>query len=382
MKQTRKIIQIILVLLCCFAGTVTHAEDNGEIDLTIRIKELGRIAEARDNMLVGYGLVTGLAGTGDSTRSAATYQSVANVLKAFGVNVVPKQVRGRNVASVMVTAILPPFAGSGDKLDVNITSMGDARSLVGGTLLRAHLIGPGGRIFALAQGQISVGGFSYDLNGNLVQKNHPTAGYVPNGAIVEQSAQTTLVNDEGFIEFVLANPDFTTSSRIVEALQQAFGQSLAKASNAGRIQIRVPRQDRNNVVGFITKIENTKVQPDVSAKVVVNERTGTVVAGGNVKISPVSITHGDLNVSISTDYSVSQPMFVRQSGSDVRTAIVPKSTLEVKEDDPLLVSLSGHSTVMDLVTALYQVKASSRDIITILQSIKRAGSLHAEIIIQ
>jgi len=371
--------KLVLILLIIVVSTPAFSVPQKN---TIKIKQLCRLANVRDNSLVGYGLVTGLAGTGDTARTAATFQSMSNVLEKFGVIVSPKEIRGRNVAAVMIVATLPPFARSGDKMDVNITSLGDARSLVGGTLLRTHLKGPDGKIYALAQGPVSVGGFSYDLNGNVVQKNHPTAAYISGGAIVEKTINTDLMDDHNQIEYVLYDPDFTTASRIVKSINTTFTSMLAKAVDAGRVKITVPDVMQNDVVSFITQIENVLVEPDRLAKVVVNERTGTVVAGGDVRVSDVSITHGDLKLVINTEYDVSQPSFVYRPSENISTQVVPKTTIEANEEQSLSVSISGSTTVADLVSALNKVKATSRDIITILQTVKRAGGLHAELIIQ
>lgn len=351
-------------------------------DFGVKIKDLCRISGARDNALVGYGLVTGLAGTGDSTRSEATLQSISNILRGFGVNVLSSQITSRNAASVMIVATLPPYARPGDKLDVNVTSLGDARSLVGGTLLLTHLEGPDGKIYALAQGPISVGGFKYDLNGNVVQKNHPTAATLPGGATVEKEVGTTVIDKDGNLNYVLLEPDFTTAQRIVNALNRKYG-NVSHAVDAGRITVKVPEVNKNNYVAFLTKVENISVEPDMIAKIIVNERTGTVVSGGDVRISKVSITHGDLKVSIRSEYLVSQPSFVRGIGLDgIKTEVVPDTQIDVIEQKSSIVSLPDDTTISDLVSALNKVKASSRDIITILQSMKRAGALHAQLIIQ
>jgi len=373
---------ILLLLVTGIYGPVSFATPG--FNEGVRIKELCRIVGARENALIGYGLVTGLAGTGDTIRSAATFQSISNVLKSFGLHVSPKEVRSRNVASVMISATLPPYARSGDKLDVNITSLGDAKSLLGGTLLRTHLEGPDGKIYGLAQGPVSVGGYSYDLNGNLVQKNHPTAAYISGGAVVEKRVETEIVDDTGKITYALYEPDFTTAERIAETVNQKFNEQVAKAIDAGSVSVSVSEARKDNVVRFITEIENISVRPDQLAKVVVNERTGTVVSGGDVKVSKVSITHGDLKVFISTEYDVSQPnaLFTKNINDQIGTVVVPKTKMEVKEEQPMSVTLPGDTTVADLVAALNRVKASSRDIITILQSVKRAGGLHAELIVQ
>jgi len=369
---------VLLILTLLPLQTTAAVRSDG-----VRIKELCRIVGVRENSLVGYGIVTGLAGTGDSRRSAATLQSLSNVLKSFGIRVDANQIRSRNVAAVMLTATLPPFARSGDKLDVNVASLGDAKSLLGGTLLRTHLEGVDGKIYSLAQGPVSVGGYSYDLNGNLVQKNHPTTAYIPGGAVVERSVNTQLVDENNKITYALNDPDFTTANRIAKSINAQFKAEIAIAKDAGRIDVDVPDDKRGSIVDFVTGMENIYVQPDVHAKVVINERTGTVVAGGDVKVSKVSITHGDLKLTIKTGYEVSQPnVMLSKTGEGVKTQVIPHTSIDVKENQQMSVSLPGHATVTDLVSALNRVKATSRDIITILQSVKRAGGLHAELIIQ
>ena len=325
----------------------------------VKVKDLTRLYGVKDNALVGYGIVTGLASTGDSSRSRATFQSIKNILLRFGVNVPVTDVNSRNAAAVMVTAILPPFAEIGDKLDINITSIGDARSLVGGTLLMTHLIGADQKTYVLAQGPISVGGFSYDFNGNLVQKNHPTAGTVPSGGIVEKSVVTELVSNDGVVQLKLHNPSFATAFRIAESIDQKFRLNIAQAESAGSIKILLPTDQTNNVVGFINAVQEIGVSPDVPSRIVINERTGTVVSGGGVRVSPITITHGDLNVSIKTEFSVSQPFLVRDTGPDVRTETIQQSEIEVSEDTPFNISLPNNINVAELVAALNKVKASS-----------------------
>lgn len=350
----------------------------------VRIKDLGRIGGVRDNMIVGYGIVTGLAGTGDSSRSKATLQSVANALKEFGVNVSVEQLSSRNVGAVLVSATLPAFARPGDKLDVNVSSMGDARSLAGGALLMTPLYGPDRKIYALAQGPLVTGSFSYDMNGNLVQKNHPTAGVIPEGALVEANVGTRIVGDDGAIHLVLFNPDYTTANRIAAGVNQALRPGLAKALDAGRVEIRLPADGADRVVDFVSRVENIEIEPDQRARVIVNERTGTVVSGGDVRLSRVSVAYGDLRVSIVTDYLVSQPggIALYRSTPAIRTETVPQTRIDVAESPVSSISLPDGATVGDLVGALNHIKTSTRDIIAILQSIKRAGALHAELIVQ
>lgn len=347
----------------------------------VRIKDIGRFDGWRDNMLVGYGLVTGLAGTGDSPRNRTTRQSIANMLNQFDVNVPSDQVLSRNAAAVMVTATLPGFARPGDKLDVAVTSIGDARSLLGGLLLMTPLKGADARVYVLAQGALSIGGYKYDLNGNVVQKNHPTVGTIPGGAQVERALGSEVLRD-GELVFLLAEPDYTTASRIAVAINAGFSQGLATAVDAGRVKIVVPVDHQQRLVPFLTRVEGFMVEPDKRARVVVNERTGTVVAGGDVRIGRVTVTHGDLKVSITTDYLVSQPLLVSETGPGVRTAVVPQTRIDVNEERMQSVHLESSATVADLVLALGKIKASPRDMISILQGIKAAGALRAELIIQ
>lgn len=373
----KKLFLLIIILLATNTQAVAVVESDG-----VRIKELCRILGVRDNALIGYGLMSGLAGTGDSRRSKTTTQSIANTLRSLGLTISTNDINSRNVAAVMVTTTLPPFSRPGDKLDVNVTSMGDAKSLLGGTLMLTHLRAANGRIYALAQGPISVGGYKYDLNGNVIQKNHITAGNIPNGAIVETETSTSFLGDNGVITLKLHSPDFTTASRIKDTLNESFQGGIAKAIDAGRIAITVPIDQRQDLTSFVMKLENLRIVPDITARVVVNERTGTVVSGGDVTISDVTISHGDLKVSIVTDYLVSQPLYVRGGDSDVRTQVVPDTSVNVVEEEPVFLSLKGQTSVADLVTALNKIKTSSRDVITILQVIKRAGALHAELLVQ
>ena len=374
--------KIVLSLFITFLLVITTSSGLYAKSAGVRVKELCRLSNARDNALVGYGIVTGLAGTGDSARSYASLQSLSNVLKRFGIHISPSQLRSRNTATVILTSTLTPYLRPGDKIDVNVTSLGDARSIVGGTLMLTHLTGPDGQIYALAQGPVSVGGFTFDLFGNKVQKNHPTSATIPGGATVERPIQTNILSDSGNIEFVLFDPDFTTANRLANSLNNKFNGKIAKAIDASRIEVIVPDSRKNNIVDFLTRIESITINPDIRATVVINERTGTVVSGGNVSLSKVSITHGELKVAIKTDYLVSQPTFVRFTGDNVRTQVVPRTDINVDEMGPISVSLPEGASVTDLVSALNKVNASSRDIITILQAIKRAGALHAELIIQ
>ena len=350
-------------------------------DPAVRVKDLGRLHGWREHALVGYGLVTGLAGTGDSLRSRATRQSLANMLSRFDLIVPPEELNTRNVAAVMVTARLPVFARQGDTLDVTVTSAGDARSLAGGTLILAPLKGPDGQVYALAQGAVSVGGYRYDANGNLQQKNHPTVGTVAAGAWVERSLAASSP-DVPALSFVLSQPDYTTATRVADGINQALGATVATVRDAAGVDIAVAPQWQAQVPRLIAQIEAMRVQPDRRARVVVNERTGTVVTGGDVRLSRVAVSHGDLRVSVVTDNTVSQPMLVRQTGADVRTEVVANSRINVQENETAVFVGPTHHTVSDLVQALSRLRTPARDVIAILQAVKAAGALHADLIVQ
>jgi flagellar P-ring protein precursor FlgI len=370
-----------LILLASFCAAAAQDEKLSGV----AIRDLGRIDGWRHNPLVGYGLVTGLAGTGDSPRNRATRQSISNMLAQFGMYVPIAEVQSRNVAAVMVTANLPPFARAGDRIDVTVTSVGDARSLLGGALLLMPLRGPDERVRALAQGALAVGGYQYDLNGTVAQKNHPTVGAIPLGATVELGTTTEVVSPGGSLRFVLAEPDYTMASRVAAAINAGAGAGpgVATPRDAASIDIAVPEGSRDGrLVSFLTRIENLTVVPVQRARVVINERTGTVVSGGDVRISMVTISHGELKVSIVTDNFVSQPVLVRETGPGVRTVVVPNTRIQVSEAGSTALSLPGNNTVGDLVAALNRVKTSTRDVISILQGIKAAGALHAELVIQ
>jgi len=381
----RHLSRLLAVGLVAFVGGTVQAASLAQDG--VRIKDLGRIDGIRENQLVGYGLVTGLAGTGDSSRNRAARQSLANLLYQFDLNVGADQIQSRNIAIVMVTAKLPAFSRAGDKLDVTVTSAGDARSLVGGSLMLTPLKGPDNKVHALAQGPLAVGGYKYDLSGNLVQKNHPTVGMIPGGANIELGTHANILSPEGSLVFVLAEADYTTASRIADAInaRPALAAS-ARPLDAGTVEVTPSASQREHLVSFMTALENLTVAPDVPARVVVNERTGTVISGGDVHISRVTISHGDLKVSVVNDLLVSQPLGLSRAPIGVRTEVVPRVRIGVSEGEGGgeggNVTLDASNTVADLVKALSKIKTSPRDMISILQGIKAAGALHAELLIQ
>jgi flagellar P-ring protein FlgI len=367
---------VVALLLTLLASPLAQAQGN-----SVRLKEIARVQGVRDNALAGYGLVIGLAGTGDTNKNRLTVQSVANTLSHFGVNIGPDDLNSRNVAAVMVTATLPAFAESGQKLDVSVSSLGDARSLSGGILLLTPLNGPDGKLYALAQGALSVGGYEVRAFGSLDQKNHPTVGRVPDGATVEREAPLGLDEDGRTLDVVLYQPDFTTAERIAESLRRNAGVT-AVAEHAGKVRVTftVPPSD---LVQAISMIENVPVTPDQIARVVVNERTGTVVSGGDVRLGAVTISQGDLRIQVQTDYLVSQPDGVLVNPSrNIGTAVVPQANINVQDPEAKLVTIPNGATVSDLIAALRAIHLTTRDVITILQSIKDAGALRGELVIQ
>lgn len=371
--------RFLLLLLFAFSAMPASA---ASVSHATRIKDVARVAGVRDNPLTGYGLVFGLSGSGDSQRNKATIQSVANTLRNFGVNVDIGDLYSRNVAAVLVTAKLPAFAEPGMQLDVQVASSGDARSLTGGTLMLAPLSGPDGRIYAIAQGAISVGGYQFEAITASVQKNHPTVGWIPSGATVEQAAPLRVAGDGQVLSILLNEPDFTTASRIALAINANVMGVRATAEHAGKVAVHFSQMP-TNLVAEISRIENVSVNPERRSRVVINERTGTVVAGGDVRLGQVTISHGELRVEISTKYSVSQPdgILIRPAGG-IRSVVVPESTIETREGVAPMVSVAEGATVADLISALKAVKLTTRDVIAVLQSIKAAGALDGELVIQ
>jgi flagellar P-ring protein precursor FlgI len=370
---------VALAMLWAIGSAHGRPQDDGDV----RLKDLGRLDGWRDNALSGYGVVTGLAGTGDSARNQATRQSLASIMQNFDVKITSDQIASRNAAVVMITATLPPYARRGSTIDVTVTSMGDARSLLGGTLVLAPLKGPDGRIYALAQGAISVGGYRYDMNGNVVQKNHPTTGRIPDGAAIEVAVSADIVSPQHRMTFLLKEADYTTANRVTAAINSSFGTGVARAVSAAEVELSPSTEQLRDMVAFMTRLEQLDVAPDQQARVVINERTGVIVTGGDVRISKVSISHGELKVSITTENNVSQPSdLVLGRTPGIRTELYANSKVEVSEQSGQGFVEAKHNTVTELVAALSRMKVSTRDVISILQAIKGAGALHADLLIQ
>lgn len=341
-----------------------------------RLKDLVSLEGVRDNQLIGYGLVVGLHGTGDRQQTIFSVQSLTNMLQQMGVSAPATAIRVQNTAAVMVTATLPPFAQPGIKIDATVAAMGDAATLQGGILIMTSLRGVDGQVYSMAQGPVVTGAFIAGRGGNSQTVNHPTVGRIPNGATVERPAPS--ITPTGGLRLQLKQADFTTAARISEAVNQQFshdGEAIAHADNSGVVSVQIPAKFAPRTTEFIAELEKLQVESDRPARVVVNERTGTVVMGKDVKVAPVAIMHGNLVVEIETSFNVSQPA----PFSSGKTEVTPQVSTAVKEEKARNLVLKEGATVEELVRALGAIGSTPRDIIAILQSLRSAGALEAEL---
>ena len=383
-----------------------------------RIKDVATVEGARDNQLIGYGIVAGLDGQGDSDKQF-TQQTMANIARRFGIQVLPTDLTNKNVAAVMVTALIPPFTRQGTKLNVTVASLADAKSLQGGILLQTPLVAGDGQVYAVAQGSVFLGGFDAGTGGAggaSVTKNHTTSGVVTDGALVENEIPTTVFS-KGVLEIVLRQGDFTSAVRMANAINEQIGK-IAEAVSPTTVDVYVPQemQSPERQMEFVARIENASFVPDVSARIVINERTGTVVANANIQISKVAVAYGNLTVSVSSAPEVSQPQGYtdnsvnfggaggaggnagtgrfgglggpggpggRAGGNDgIKTEVVNRTTTSVSEEKRAMVVLNDSPTVEDVAFALNSMGATPRELMSILQSIKDAGALNAELVLE
>ena len=342
-----------------------------------RIKDVADFEGVRENQLVGYGLVVGLAGTGDSLRNSPfTRQSLAAMLERLGVNAQNGNLNTRNVAAVMVTANLPPFASQGSRIDVTVSALGDARSLAGGQLLVTPLMGADQQVYAVAQGPLAIGGFAASgQSGSSVTRGVPTAGRIASGALVEREIHFDIAAQQE-LRLALRNPDFTTARRIADAINTTIGAEAAWAANPGSVVLRRPASFAGDMVSLVGRIENLEVEVDAPARIVIDESSGIVVMGENVKVSTVAIAQGNLTISISEDPFVSQPEPFTRNGE---TVVVPSSNVDVQEEEGGLVVVPGGVPLRQLVNGLNALGVTPRDMISILQALKAAGAIQAEI---
>jgi flagellar P-ring protein precursor FlgI len=367
MKHSR-LIQFLLVLALLLPQGLSAS----------RIKDVTSVEGGRDNQLVGYGVVVGLAGGGDS-RLNFTLQSLANVLKRFGISVDKDKVKSDNIAAVMITCDIGPFVRPGTRIDVTVSSMGDATSLQGGVLLQTPLMGADGKVYAVAQGPLVVGGFtggSGGAGGATVTKNHPTVGVISGGAIVEKRIETNLVREDGSMDLLLLNPDFTTAVRIADAINETFPSS-SQANDSASVNVRIPDAFKGQEPNFLAILGTMEVQPDTLARIIINERTGTIVATQPVRLSSVAVSHGSLVITVASSQGVSQP----NARSQGQTTTVNSTQTSIDEKRGSFAMINEYPTLERLTQALNALGVSTREMISILQSMKKAGALQAELII-
>jgi flagellar P-ring protein precursor FlgI len=363
----------IIVLAVFLLASYAQAADAAGRQVLLR--DITTIAGVRDNPLIGYGIVVGLKGTGDTQQTLFTTQTLANIMQRMGVQTTPLTMQVKNVAVVFVTASLPPFSRSGMKVDVTVSSIGDAKSLAGGVLLLTPLRGPDGEVYAAAQGPLTLGGYSAGSGGNVKMVNHPTVGRVPEGATVERDAALDLSRFT-VVSLMLRDPDFNASKDIAASINLEFGKQVANALDSRRVDVSVAQAGTPSVNELIARMQNLSISFHPPAKVVVNERTGTIVLGGDVKLSPVSILHGHLTVEVTTVLTVSQPPPFSKQGE---TVVVPEKTVQASAGPVGRIELAEGARVEELIDGLRAIGATATDVVAILQAIKAAGGLRAEL---
>jgi flagellar P-ring protein precursor FlgI len=341
-----------------------------------QVRDLVMVSGARDNQLVGYGLVAGLAGDGDKD-PVYTKQTVANLLQRYGITVSPTTLSAKNVAVVMVTADIPAFVKPGARLDIQVASMGDAKTLQGGVLLQTPLLGADNKVYAVAQGPLSIGGFVAGGGGASVTKNHPTAAQIVNGAIVEREIPTSIVHDDT-IELLLREPSFTSAARLAAAINTTFTNS-AHALDSTTVKVRMPAEDAAFPVDFIARVESLEITPDAPARIIINEKTGTIVATSTIRISNCAVSQGNIVINVTTTPEVSQPNAFSNKG---KTVVTETQTTDVTEQKSALVALGELPTVEKVASALNALGATPRDMMAIFEAMKQAGALQAELIIR
>ena len=367
---------LLLILILVLGLTTNLTADDG-----VRLRDLVMIAGARDNQLVGFGLVVGLAGDGDKD-PIYTQQTIANMLQRYGINVQPSlsQISAKNVAVVMVTADIPAFIKPGARIDVQVASMGDAKSLQGGVLLQTPMLGADNKVYAVAQGPLALGGFTAGTGGGggaTVTKNHPTVAQISGGAIVEREIPAQIVRDNT-VELLLREPSFISAALAADAINRIFTNS-AYAVDSTSVRVQMPEAARNNPMDFIAALEDIEITPDVPARVIINERTGTIVATANVKISSCAVACGNITINIASTLDVSQPNPFSQTG---QTVVTPRTTTDVTEHKGSLVTLPELPTVEKVAAALNALGVTPRDMMAIFQAMKQAGALQAELLIR
>jgi flagellar P-ring protein precursor FlgI len=401
-QPARRLLAVMIPALCVGASVLAPPAHAADTSREVMVRDITTIQGVRDNPLVGYGLVVGLRGTGDTQQTIFTVQTLANAMQKMGVLISPSTVVVKNVAAVFVTASLPPFARPGAKLDVTIGSVGDARSLEGGVLLMSALHGPDGQVYAEAQGPLVLGGYSAGNGANRKEVNAANTATIPDGAIIERD---TAVDLSGFktVSLLLHNPDFTTATDIANAVNSEFGKAVAIALDSRRVDIDVADASAQSVPLLIARVQNLMLQVHSPARIIINERTGTIVMGGNVKLSPVSVIHGSLSIQVVTTYTAAQPGFLpgappgvfpnAQPGAQGNQGamaqsvlpppvLVPETTVNVNDGPAQSMRLDEGANVDELVSGLHAIGTTARDVVAILEAIKAEGGMQAELEVQ
>jgi flagellar P-ring protein precursor FlgI len=345
----------------------------------VRVRDVAMVAGARDNQLVGYGLVAGLAGEGDKD-PVYTQQTIANLLQRYGLNVPPTTLSAKNVAVVMVTADIPAFMKPGERLDIQVASLGDAKTLQGGVLLQTPLLGADNKVYAVAQGPVSIGGFTAGTGGGggaSVTKNHPTTAQVVGGALIEREIPTTIVHDHT-LQLLLRDPGFTSAARLAAAVNEVFT-NCAHAVDSTTVQVRIPDGAEGMPVDFIARLESLEMMPDSPARIIINERTGTIVATARIQISSCAVAHGNITINIASSLDVSQPNPFSSVG---QTVVTPRTTTQVTETKSALVALPELPTIEKVASALNNLGVTPRDMMAIFEAMKQAGALQAELVLR
>jgi flagellar P-ring protein precursor FlgI len=364
-----------LLFIVLLAGAFSPRDARAE-----RLRDLASVYGARENQLIGYGLVTGLGGTGDDVSVPFTSQSILALLRRLGVQADPSQLRLRNVAAVMVTATVPAFAKPGTKIDVTVGSIGNARSLAGGILVQTVLKGPDQKAYAVAQGSILLGGFeARGTTGSSAKTGAVNAGRVPEGAIIEREIQTSLVVNNDHIRFELRSPGFGVAARIAAAIDAKLGPGTAHAADGGAVDVRATAKEQARLVEYVAEIEDLEVVPVRRARVVINERTGTIVAGGDVRLNPAAIVHGNLTIVVREAPTPSQPIAAFGRGT---TVVVPRSEIETNEERRHVAYLPAEPSLADVASALGSLGLSPRELASVLEALRSAGALEAEVEVQ
>jgi flagellar P-ring protein precursor FlgI len=369
-----------LALCALLVPSALHAAA-GDTDRQVMVRDITNVEGVRDNLLVGYGLVTGLRGTGDTQQTIFTMQTLANAMQKMGVLVPSGTAVVKNVAAVFITASLPPFARPGAKLDVTVSSVGDARTLEGGILLMSALRGPDGQIYAEAQGPLVMGGYTAGEGANRKEVNSANVGTIPNGAIIERD---TAVDLKGFktVSLLLRNPDFATATKIAEVVNREFNKPVAIALDSRRIDISVADTSAQTVPQLIARVQSLMLTVNTPAKIVINERTGTIVLGGSVKLLPVSVIHGSLSIQVVTSYAVVPGGMMPGQKTPVPATLVPETRLNVNDAPAESMRLDEGANVEELVNGLHAIGTTARDVVAILQAIKEEGGIQADLEVQ